>query len=307
MLQAALAEGNAGSRRRPRSARVAIVHFLRILLLASVAGGARLSAANAFFAMDTIAKGPPEAVVPLLRELGYDGLGGAAGDRTMAEALVGAGLKFFNGYVTVQFHAERSALDEKLRAQLDAMQGLDTTLWLAVAKINHAGQPLALGTAGGDEIAATRLKEIADYAAQRGVKVALYPHTGHWFEHFEAADAMVCRLNHPNLGVTFNLCHWLKVEGAERDPGPLLERARARLMFVTINGCDGGDTKTLAWNRLIRPLGEGSYDVAAFLRKVRAAGYTGPIGFQGYGIKDPPRDVLAKTMAAWRQMSAAEK
>ena len=125
---------------------------------------------------------------------------------------------------------------------------------------------------------------------------------GQWLEHFEDAIAMARRLNHPAVSVTFNLCHWLKVEGSERDPEPFLKSALPLLTFVTINGADTGDTKTMAWNRLILPLGEGNYDVAAFLRKVRVAGYTGPIGFQGYGIKDPPREVLAKTMAAWKRM-----
>jgi sugar phosphate isomerase/epimerase len=60
----------------------------------------------------------------------------------------------------------------------------------------------------------------------------------------------------------------------------------------------------MGWDRLIQPLGGGSYDVAAFMRTVREAGYTGPIGFQGYGIKAPPRAVLAKTMDAWRRMNS---
>jgi sugar phosphate isomerase/epimerase len=263
--------------------------------------------ANPFFAMDTIAKGGPDVVVPLLKELGYDGLGGAAGDGAMASALERAGLRFFNGYLTLQFHAERSALDEKLRRQLDAMQGHDTALWLAIAKINRENKPLPAGTREGDDIAAARLKEIADYAASRGVKVAMYPHTGHYFEHFEAALKMAHRLDHPAVGVTFNLCHWLKVEGSARDPAPLLEAARSRLMFVTINGADAGDTQTMAWTRLIQPLGEGTYDVAGFMRKVHAAGYRGPVGFQGYGIKAPAREVLAQTMKAWKRLQADEQ
>jgi sugar phosphate isomerase/epimerase len=275
--------------------------------LVSLGAAAHASDANAFFAMDTIAKGRPDVVVPLLKDLGYAGLGGTAGDREMADALAKAGLHFFNGYLTVQLHAERPALDDKLRAQLDAMQGRDTVLWLAVAKVHRANQPLARGTPGGDDIVAAKVKEIADYAATRGVKVSLYPHTGQWLEHFDDAIAMARRLDHPAVGVTFNLCHWLKVEGSERDPAPLLKAALPRLTFVTINGADTGDTKTMAWNRLILPLGEGSYDVAGFLRKLRAAGYTGPIGFQGYGIKDPPREVLAKTMAAWKRMQPDDK
>lgn len=281
----------------------------RLLLVGAIGifGVGRAAEVSAFFAMDTIAKGPPEVVVPLLKELGYAGLGGAAGDAAMADALTRAGLRFFNGYLTLQFHAERPALDDKLRGQLDAMRGRNTALWLAISKINRGNQPLTAGTPGGDDIAAERIKEIADYAAARGVKVALYPHTGHWFEHFEDALRIANRLDHPAVGVTFNLCHWLKVEGSERDPAPLLKAARPRLMFVTINGADAGDTKTMAWSRLIQPLGEGSYDVAGFLRKVRAAGYTGPIGFQGYGIKAPAREVLAKTMDAWKRMQADGK
>jgi sugar phosphate isomerase/epimerase len=280
--------------------------FLLLSCIAALAIG-RSADVNRFFAMNTIAKGPPEEVVPLLKELGYAGLGGAAGDRAMAEALARADLRFFNGYVTLQFHAERSALNEKLRGQIDAMQGHDTALWLAVSKIHRDNQPLAAGTAAGDDIAARQLKEIADYAVKRGVRVALYPHTGHWFEHFADADDMVSQLRHPAIGVTFNLCHWLKVEGSERDPTPLLRVALPRLMFVTINGADGGDTKAMAWSRLILPLGEGSYDVAMFVRNLDAIGYAGPVGFQGYGIKAPPREVLAKTMDAWKRMQAQEK
>ena len=37
---------------------------------------------------------------------------------------------------------------------------------------------------------------------------------------------------------------------------------------------------------------------------LRAVGYTGPVGFQGYNIKAEPRDVLARSIAAWRKFSA---
>jgi sugar phosphate isomerase/epimerase len=74
-------------------------------------------------------------------------------------------------------------------------------------------------------------------------------------------------------------------------------------MFVTINGADTGDTKKMGWDRLIQPLGSGTYDVAAFVHTVRETGYTGPIGFQGFGIKAPPREILTRTMTAWKDMS----
>lgn len=266
-------------------------------------GSAGAAEPNAFFAMNTIAKGPPEVVVPLLKELGYDGFGGAAGDRAMADALRLAGLRFYNGYLTLPLSVDKPGVPPGVAVHLDAMAGLDTTLWLAISKVQRGAASIAATFPQEQEAVVQRLREIADYAAARGVKVALYPHTGQYLEHFEDALKMAERLNHPAVGVTFNLCHWLKVEGAERDPLPLLRAAGPRLVFVTINGADTGDTKTMPWARLIQPLGEGSYDVGAFMRKVRAVGYTGPVGFQGYGIKAEPRDVLVKTMAAWKRMN----
>jgi sugar phosphate isomerase/epimerase len=274
----------------------------RLFCVLFVGGILRAAEVNPFFAMNTIAKGPPEVVVPLLKDLGYAGLGGAVGDRAMAEALAQAGLRFFNGYLALQLHAERPAPDDKLRAQIEAMRGHDAALWLAVSRVNRDGRPLPVGAPEGDDIVATQLAAIVDFAATQGVKVSLYPHTGQWFAHFEEALKMANRLNRPTLGVTFNLCHWLKVEGSERDPAPLLKAAGSRLTFVTINGADTGDTQAMTWATLIQPLGEGSYDVGHFLTKLRATGYTGPIGFQGHSIKAPARDVLARTMAAWKRM-----
>jgi sugar phosphate isomerase/epimerase len=272
------------------------------ILLTLLVTRALAAPANHFFAMDTIARGTPDTVVPMLKDLGYDGLGGAAGDNRMASALEAAGLRLFNGYLTLSFDSAQPALDDRLRSALDRMQGHDAALWLALQKVQRDGTPLARSSPEADEIAVAKLREIADYARARGVRVALYPHTGHWIERVEDALRVADQLDRPDVGVTFNLCHWLKVEGSERDPFPVLQAALPRLMFVTINGADSGDTRTMGWDRLIQPLGSGSYDVAAFMEKVRAAGYTGPVGFQGFGIKRDPREVLTETMAAWRKI-----
>jgi sugar phosphate isomerase/epimerase len=162
--------------------------------------------------------------------------------------------------------------------------------------------PFAKSTPEADDIVVAKLREIADYAKTRDVRLALYPHTGLWIEHVEDAMRVADKLNRADVGVTFNLCHWLKVEGSERDPLPVLKVVMPRLMFVTINGADNGETKAMNWDRLIQPLGSGSYDVSAFMQKVWAAGYTGPVGFQGYGIKTEPREVLMNTINAWRKI-----
>ena len=274
--------------------------FSIILAQLALATSAWAGEKNPFFAMDTIARGKPEIVVPMLEELGFAGLGGAPGDAAMAQALSAAGLRYFNGYHTITFDAARPALDEPLRKMIEAMPG--TALWLSVARVQREGAAFPNSSADGDEIALARLRELAAYAAPRGVKIALYPHAGSWLERVEDAMRLAEKVNDPAVGVTFNLCHWLKVEGSERDPAPVLRAALPRLMFVTINGADAGDTKAMSWERLIRPLGEGSYDVGALLKTLRATGYEGPIGFQGYGIQGNARTVLTKTMVAWKAM-----
>lgn len=93
------------------------------------------------------------------------------------------------------------------------------------------------------------------------------------------------------------------MEGAERDPVPVLRAALPRLMFVTISGADSGDTRAMGWDRLIQPLDSGTYDLGGFMRRVRAVGYAGPVGFQGYNIKAEPRDMLTRSMVAWRNFS----
>jgi len=40
------------------------------------------------------------------------------------------------------------------------------------------------------------------------------------------------------------------------------------------------------------------------LNTLKRIGFTGPIGFQGYGIKDDARSILTPTIAAWRKLSA---
>jgi sugar phosphate isomerase/epimerase len=273
-----------------------------LLTLLLLAFDVRAAPPNPFFAMDTIARGGPEAVVPMLKELGYHGLGGQAGDEKMATALEAAGLRFFNGYLTLSFSDGTPALDDRLRGQLDRMANRDSALWLAVQKVERNGVAFSQSSPDGDEVAAAKLTEIADYAKTRRVRIALYPHTGSWIEKVEDAIRVADKLDRSDVGVTFNLCHGLKVEGAERDPLPVLKAAKPRLMFVTINGADIGDTKSMGWDRLIQPLGSGSYDVAAFLRKLREIDYSGPVGFQGYGIRQDPREVLTRTMEAWRSM-----
>jgi len=258
--------------------------------------------ANPFFAMDNIARGGPTVAPTMLKELGYDGFGGRVPDATMLPAIEAQGLKFFNGYHVLDLNPAEPAPNERLRTWLAAHGGKDIALWLALNKVTGPdGKPYPVSAMAADDYVLGQLRAIAAVARTHGVRIALYPHTGFWLARVEDALRLADRLDRPDVGVTFNLCHWLKVEGAEHDPVPVLRAALPRLMFVSISGADTGDTKAMGWDRLIQPLDAGTYDLGAFVRTLRTVGYTGPVGFQGYNLKLEPRDALARSIAAWRK------
>jgi sugar phosphate isomerase/epimerase len=253
-----------------------------------------------FFAMDTAARQPPTEAADVLAELGYGGFGGSpATAKAFAIELTKRKIRFVNAYHVTEFSFQDPDVPPDLIQAIDSLAGLDTTLWLALQQVEVPTETNAVPTSG-DAVAVPALERALVLAKAKGVKLSLYPHAGFWGESVETCLRVADAVNDRSLGITFNLCHWLKVEGGERDPAPVLKAALPRLDFVTICGADAGDTRTLGWDRLIQPLGRGTYDVGTFLAKLRAAGYRGPIGFQGYGIQMDSKELLKLTMDAWK-------
>jgi sugar phosphate isomerase/epimerase len=171
---------------------------------------------------------------------------------------------------------------------MQALAGGPGMLWLA---LQQGGKPTS--DPAGDDAAATALAALLGHADATGVEIALYPHHGFWLETAEDALRLCARLDHARLGVCFNLCHFLRT--GQTDPGPLLARCGRRLFAVTVNGADvaGRD-----WPTLIRPLGDGDFDLRGLLATLDKLGFDGPVGLQAFGIDRPPREHLGRSMAA---------
>jgi sugar phosphate isomerase/epimerase len=150
-------------------------------------------------------------------------------------------------------------------------------------------------TPDGDAVALPILQQVCDMAAVAGLKVALYPHYGFHVATVQDALRLRALANRPNLGLVFNLCHWLRA-GDEPNLALRLQQAIPHTFMVSINGADHeGD-----WDRLIQPLGRGSFDVKAFLHALHVAGYRGPIGLQCYNVQGDREQNLIQSMKAWR-------
>jgi sugar phosphate isomerase/epimerase len=150
----------------------------------------------------------------------------------------------------------------------------------------------------GDPLLAKAIGELADFAAQYGVKIAIYPHVGNYCETLEHSVRLAKMANRPNIGAIFNTCHLLKVEGEEGWEQKLID-ALPYLYMISINGADSGNTKEMNWDRLIQPLGEGTFDTYKLVKLAKDNGYNGLFGLQCYDIKQDCEVALTKSIDTW--------
>jgi sugar phosphate isomerase/epimerase len=257
---------------------------------------------NPFFAMDTAVRDENHTTArqqaQTLKELGYPGI--AVGyDRAgpladLLKELEERDLQLYAVYTGINIDPDAQPYDPALKDAMKALEGRNVILWLFAQSKTHK-----LSAESGDARAVEILRELADAAARHKVRISLYPHHAFWLETVEDAVRIAEKVDRPNVGVTFNLCHWLRVS-ENRDAKAVIERAMPRLSVVSINGAD---TDGRDWKTLIQTLDRGTFDMRGFLETLRDAGYTGPIGFQGYGIGGDVRDNLKRTMAAWEKHS----
>ena len=152
-----------------------------------------------------------------------------------------------------------------------------------------------------DPAAVEILREMSDQAKDSGAQLLLYPHQGSWVERIEDSIRVGDKVDRPNVGAMFNLCHWLRMDKS-RDYKPLLKQAMPRLWAISLNGADDQDEKP-GWAHYIQPLDKGSFDVGKLLKTLKELGYKGPIGLQCFGIGGDTREHLARSMTAWQKLS----
>ena len=261
---------------------------------------AGVETSNPFFAFDNCAGRdrhiPPEEQVIMLKELGYSGIGytGTQWIPDMLKKLDAQGLKMFSIYVGANVDAEKPPYDAGLKAAIRQLKGRDTLIWVYVL----GGKP---SSADLDDRAVTILGEIAEMADESGLRVALYPHVGFYVARVEDSLRLAKKIDRKNVGVTFNLCHFLKLDD-EQNMERCLTEAMPYLFVVSINGADSGDTNSMPWNRLIQTLDQGSFDVGRVLRTLKRLNYTGPIGLQCYAIPGNCRENLKNSMKGWQHL-----
>jgi sugar phosphate isomerase/epimerase len=249
------------------------------------------------FAMDTGTRDSQtrsyDQQAALVKELGFPGIGytGANNIPGMLAATGKHKIRFAPLYNGIEVRSNGVTNNANLEKAISQLKGRKAIVWLYVG----GRRPADPSTTDAPVVA--KLQELADLAEKSSVRLALYPHAGAYADRVQDCVRLVKAADRRNLGVTFNLCHFLKVDG--RDLDKRLEEAAPHLFVVTINGADKDGT---GWNTLIQPLDTGTYDVLPVLRKLKSLKWDGLVGLQHYGIRGSARDNLGRSMKGWKTL-----
>lgn len=285
-----------------QSSRVWLVAAFLVLSLFSAAG---TELANPFFPFcidwHDSQKRTFDQQAQMLKELGYPGVGHIWLDKIEERlaTLDAASLRLFQITMSVDIAPDKTPYDAaRFKKVLALIKGRNVQFCL----IFKGGKP---SDPADDARAVEILREISDLAKDSSAQLLLYPHQKDWIERIEDSIRVADKVDRPNVGVMFNLCHWLRVDPG-REYKPLLKRAMPRLWAVSINGADEHDEQP-GWARYIQPLDQGTFDVGALLKTLKELGYRGPIGLQCFGIGGDAREHLARSMTKWRELNAVAK
>lgn len=236
-----------------------------------------------------------EEGVKLIKDLGYQGVGSAYpnGLAQLKAACEKEGLKIFSVYLGGKVNAENFSYGKEVDETIALLKGTDALLELNVQR----------GKEPNDAQAIAMVKEVGEKAKAAGLKVVIYPHADFHIERVDHAVNIAKATGCDNVGVAFNLCHFLKVQPTD-DLSKILADAKPLLWSVSISGADTGGKD---WNTLIRPLDEGTFDISSLLKQLRENGYQGAIGLQCFNIRIDAKENLTRSALAWKKHLAASQ
>ena len=202
------------------------------------------------------------------------------------------GIDLITVYSTIEI--DSGILPQWIKDLIGLLKGSGAILWISLTSEKYKSSDPA-----GDRLAIPILREAADLAKENGLRISIYPHCNFWVERIGDALRLALHVDRENLGCTFNLFHWLYVEGP-KDLEKKAKLALPKLNCVTINGSLKNASELMVTDGIL-PLGEGDYDTEAFIRTFIRLGYTGPFGFQGYGFEGDITGKMERSLKVWKE------
>ena len=209
--------------------------------------------------------------------------------RAMAEDL-GIGLDLYQPFRDFEAMPEpqRARNMDRAERKFDVMQELGTELVLVCSNT----QPAALDD---DQRAAADLREMAERAAKRGLRVGFEALS--WGTHirlWKHAWRIVEMADHASLGLIVDSFHTLALGD---DPAGIADVPGERIFFVQLADAPMRSMDVLSWSRHFRSFpGQGDLAVDVFLRAVLASGYAGPLSLEVFNdqFRSAPSRMIAR-------------
>jgi len=279
---------------------------LAIFLSCILSIGFAQKVTNDFFTLHNIIRGDSvyntfDKQVELLKTAGFAGveINQIESFEGMKAALDRYQLK--GSYFYVKLKLEEPYIDARLRKCIGKLKGSKTIIAPYILSESKKYKP---STHDADTLVVRLVREIGDWAKEAGLEVAIYPHLGYYVERTDHALDLVKQINRKNVGLTFNLCHYLATSSqAERsEVKPHLKQLKPYLKMITVSGAnDVMSQQKNVWEDYILPLGTGSYDTYGLIKyMVKDLKFKNPIGVQCYNIRGKKVTLIQNTMTAWK-------
>jgi len=257
------------------------------------------------FAMDTcfhnsiVGTYPYDVRCEILVELGFDAIYVSLQDGLhYADEMVATkkqyGLEVVAAYAGLDVVAAKD--DPKNHEVLELFQRLPHGCDLELTLITR-DQSIEPSSMDVDRLAIERLEPVLEIAEKQQARVCLYPHFGAWLERVEDGVRLCQKMKHSSLKLVFCGFHWYAVEGSELSQSV----ANAVPYLHSVNMCGSRRGGNIA-GCTIEPLDSGEMDNFSLFGLLHRYGYTGRIGFQGYGIGGDVFTYLQRSMNAFRSM-----
>ena len=280
--------------------------LIPLCLIGSLSLGFSQKITNEFFTLHNIIRGDStyntfDKQVELVKNAGFDGI-----EINQIENFDGMKTaldkhQFKGSYFYVKIKLEEPFLDPRLEKDINILRGSNTIIAPYFISDSKRFKP---SSHDADTLIVRLVRQIGTWAKAAHLQVAFYPHVGFHIERTDHALALVKQINRKNVGLTFNLCHWLATTSAtERTTlKPHLKELKPYLKMITI--CGANDVVTQQkniWDDYILPLGTGSFDTYNLIKyMVKDLKFKKPIGVQCYNIKGDKLLLVQNTMIAWK-------
>lgn len=285
--------------------------FWGLLLLLNSAYAQKIN--NEFFPLHNIIRGDTvyntfDKQVELVKNAGYDGI-----EINQLESFEGMKkaldkYNFKGSFFYVKIGLDEPHIDSCLQGYIARLKGTNTII---APYIISGPKRAKISGHDADTIVINRVRQVADWAKQAGLEVAIYPHYNFYVERTDHALSLVKQIDRKNVGLSFNLCHWLATTTAPERTAlkPHLKELLPYLKMITISGANNVITQQQnPWDDYILPLGTGTFDTYALVKyMVKDLKFKNPVGVQCYNIKGNKPLLVKNTINIWKTYTARLK